>query len=164
MSSSRPDHSAEPVERSAEPVELFVIGRTLRGTLGDAFRAEAIARFESLHGTDSGGDGRSEVEADARTVQSGLSRTVDLTAVAVTRAGAVSVDAGVADPTFGSTTGSADSTTGESAFEVMVDELDGIRPIPGPPGVDLTRRAVVRVRPNAGGVPLAFRVHVLTRD
>jgi hypothetical protein len=159
--------SSSPAEPSGEPVELFLIGRTLRGTLGEAFRREAIARFESLHdgGVDGIGDGDGDGGADAPPPHSGLSRTVELTAVAVTRAGTVSVDAGIADPAFRSVTGSAPAPApageGERVFEVAVEEIEGIRPVAGPSGVDRSRRVVVQVGPDLPGATLAFRVSVL---
>ncbi|MFB2598336.1 hypothetical protein ACEXQE_11120 [Herbiconiux sp. P17] len=165
--------SSSPAETSGEPVELFLIGRTLRGTLGEAFRRDAIARFESRHGGGGadGADGgldRADGTADARPLRSGLSRTVELTAVAVTRAGAVAVDLGIADPVFRSQLGAPDATAaaaeGEAVFEVAVDELDGVRPVAGPPGVDRSRRAVVRVRPVDPRLAVDLRVTVVPTE
>ncbi|WP_382306283.1 hypothetical protein [Herbiconiux sp. UC225_62] len=150
MSSSR----AEP---SGEPVELFLIGRTLRGTLGEAFRRDAIVRFEDLHGTGNG-------EADAP-LHASLSRTVELTAVAITRAGTVRVDTGIADPVFRSAPAAwaddSDENAGERTFAVTAEEIDGIRPVAGPPGVDRSRRVVVRVRPDDPAARLEFRVRLV---
>ncbi|SDZ12410.1 hypothetical protein [Herbiconiux ginsengi] len=155
--------SSSPVEPSEEPVELFLIGRTLRGTLGDAFRRDVIASFESLH---AGADGEAEAP-----LHSGLSRTVELTAVAVTRAGALSVDTGIADPAFRSSPGplagrdeGGNVDAGERIFEVTAEEVDGISPVAGPPGVDRSRRVVVRVRPDDPGARLDFRVTVVVPE
>jgi hypothetical protein len=254
--------SSSPAEPFGEPVELVLIGRTLRGTLGEAFRRDAIAAFETRYatadaggpggadgggpgGADGGGPGGADGgrpadvhggrpggadgggagdvdggaagdghgggpggadgggvggvhgggagdadggglgtpvdraaggvaprSAAVRPLRSSLSRTVELTAVALTRAGDVSVDVGIADPAFGSPSprsragGERDELrdAGEQVFEVMVDEVDGISPIVGPPGVDLTRWAVVRVRPDDPGAPLAFRVTVVSPE
>ncbi len=138
----------------AEPVELFLIGRTLRGTLGEAFREEVLARFESRHG---------HTDAPLNTA---LSRTVELTAVAVTRAGAVRVNVGIADPVFRSTLdvstpAPATASAGEQLFEVEVDAVPGIRAVAGPPGVDRSRRAVVRVR---SAHPVDLEVNVVPTD
>jgi hypothetical protein len=133
--------SSSPADdaHGAEPVELFLIGRTLRGTLGETLREQVVTRFESRHG-----------HADAP-LNTALSRTVELTAVAVTRAGAVRVDVGIADSVFRSaldvsTPAPASASAGEQLFEVDVDAVPGIRAVAGPPGVDRSRRAVVRVQ------------------
>ncbi|MGA1838668.1 hypothetical protein VD659_17250 [Herbiconiux sp. 11R-BC] len=78
-----------PAPRPVEPaaVEVFVRGRTLRGTLGDAFVREAVELFAELHGA-------------GPPPRTSISRAVELTAVAVTRAGRVRVDCTIADPVF----------------------------------------------------------------
>ena len=218
----------------------MLIGRTLRGTLGESFRREALAWFGSRYGTDDGARGTSDGgaagdtddgalgksgsgaagdtddgalstsdggapgdaddgapgtldggaagktddgalgtsdggaagdaavrSASAGSLRSSLSRTVELTAVAVTRAGAVSVDVGIADPAFRSPSprsAPVAAGAGERVFEVRVDDVEGIGPIAGPPGADLTRWAVVRVRPDDPGTPLAFHLTVLRAE
>ncbi|MCS5713385.1 hypothetical protein NVV95_02330 [Herbiconiux sp. CPCC 205716] len=159
---------------AGEVVHLVLIGRTLRGTLGEAFRAEAVALV---------GAG-----ADARTA---LGRTVELTAVAVGEARAVRVAASIADPTFAGTgavasagagagadagasagagahgsgtagTGAAPVTDGRHRFVVAVDEVPGIRPLTGPPGVDLARTVTVDVEAPVDARP-RLAVHVVQR-
>lgn len=148
------------------PVEVFLIGRTLRGTLGEAFRAETVAAFESDH---PGGE----------PVHTALSRTVELTAVAVTRAGTIAVDALIADPAFGqrmpaaataAPAARAASVSGRQLFEVVAESIEGIRPVGGreripsagePAGVDRSRRILVSVESTES---LAFAVRVVSRD
>ncbi|WP_066039044.1 hypothetical protein [Herbiconiux solani] len=145
---------------SPVPVEVFLIGRTLRGTLGEAFRAEVVALFENEH----------PGEAPVHTA---LSRTVELTVVAVTRAGAISVDAVIADPAFGQRMPVAATTApgaGRQLFEVVAESVEGIRPVggpqripsaDGPAGADRSRRILVSVE---SAESLAFAVRVVSRD
>lgn len=127
-----------PADPAAQPVELFVTGRTLRGSLGEAFRLDAIARFEQRHG-----------DSDAP-LHVALGRTVELTAAAVTRAGPVRLEVGVADPAFRSFLDpeagrSRAAVDGGRRVTLELDALPGISPLASPPGVDTSRHAVVRV-------------------
>ena len=135
-----------------DAVHLVLVGRTLRGTLGEAFRAEALALVGAT--------------ADAA---SAISRTVELTAVAVSSSGAVRVRASIADPSFpgggagaGVGAGAAPDRPGYQRFVVAVDEVAGIRPLVGPPGVDLARTVAVDVAAPDGVRP-RLEVHVVER-
>jgi hypothetical protein len=137
-----------------DAVHLVLVGRTLRGTLGEAFRAEALALVGAT--------------ADAA---SAISRTVELTAVAVSSAGEVRVRASIADPSFpgggagvgaGVGAGAAPDRPGYQRFVVAVDEVAGIRPLVGPPGVDLARTVAVDVAAPEGTRP-RLEVHVVER-
>ena len=87
LESSSPT-DADGLAFEERPVVVFVIGRTLRGTLGERFRRFAVQRFD-------------ELEGPGPTPAASLSRTVELTAVAVSRAAFVRVDTSIADPAFG---------------------------------------------------------------
>jgi hypothetical protein len=134
-----------------DAVHLVLVGRTLRGTLGEAFRAEAVALVDA---------------GDA--AESAISRTVELTAVAVSSAGAVRVRASIADPSFpggggaGAGAGAAPARPGYLRFVVAVDEVAGIRPLVGPPGVDLARTVTVEVAAPEGVLP-RLEVRVVER-
>ncbi|GLK18887.1 hypothetical protein GCM10017602_33690 [Herbiconiux flava] len=130
-----------------DAVHLVLVGRTLRGTLGQVFRAEALALV--------GATGAAT---------SAISRTVELTAVAVSEVGAVRVRASIADPSFpGGGVAAAPVEEGWQRFVVAVDGVAGIRPLTGPPGVDLARTVTVDVAAPAGGRP-RLEVHVVERD
>ena len=134
--------------RGLDAVHLVLVGRTLRGTLGEAFRAEAVALVGA---------------GDA--AESAISRTVELTAVAVSSAGAVRVRASIADPSFpggGAGAGAAPDRPGYQRFVVAVDEVAGIRPLVGPPGVDLARTVTVDAAAPDGTRP-RLEVHVVER-
>ena len=143
-----PGSSSPEPPGSAEPVVVFVTGRTLRGTLGEAFRAEAVALFERMPGVGTPPQAGSELHT-------GIGRTVELTAVAVTRAGPVRVDVSVADPAF---LAPGERDAGGQRFEIALDDLDGIVPLAGPPGTDLARTAVLTVR---SAHPLAVETRVV---
>ena len=133
-----------------DAVHLVLVGRTLRGTLGEEFRAEALALVGAT--------------ADAA---SAISRTVELTAIAVSSAGPVRVWASIADPSFpgggaGVGAGAAPDRPGYQRFVVAVDEVAGIRPLVGPPGVDLARTVTVEVAAPDGARP-RLEVHVVER-
>ncbi|MBF4573313.1 hypothetical protein ITJ64_12375 [Herbiconiux sp. VKM Ac-1786] len=129
-----------------DAVHLVLVGRTLRGTLGEEFRAEALALVGAT--------------ADAA---SAISRTVELTAVAVSSVGAVRVGASIADPAFpGGGAGAEPVREGWQRFVVAVDEVAGIRPLVGPPGVDLARTVTVDVAAPDGVWP-GLEVHVVER-
>ncbi|NQX33450.1 hypothetical protein [Herbiconiux sp. VKM Ac-2851] len=138
-----------------DAVHLVLVGRTLRGTLGEAFRAEAVALVGA---------------GDA--AESAISRTVELTAVAVSSAGAVRVRASIADPSFPGGggagagadvgAGAAPDRPGWQRFVVAVEEVAGIRPLVGPPGVDLARTVTVEVAAPDGARP-RLEVHVVER-
>ncbi|QJU53258.1 hypothetical protein SCB71_08250 [Herbiconiux sp. KACC 21604] len=144
-----------PADRPhAQPVALYLSGRTLRGSLGEAFRRDALARFAQSYG-----------DSDAR-AHVALARTVELTAVAVTRTGPVRLEVGVADPAFRSfldpeAARRPTAVGGEQTFTVDVDALPGLRPLSGPPGVDTSRHAVVRVE---SAERLELRVTVIPPD
>jgi hypothetical protein len=131
-------------------VHLVLVGRTLRGTLGEAFRVEAVALVGA-----------------GEAAESAISRTVELTAVAVSSAGAVRVRASIADPSFpgggaGAGAGAVPDRPGYLRFVVAVDEVAGIRPLVGPPGVDLARTVTVEVAAPEGVRP-RLEVHVVER-
>jgi hypothetical protein len=128
--------SPAPDDVVGAPVEVFVIGRTLRGTLGERFREFVVARFERMHGAGS---------APATS----LSRTVELTVVAVARVAALRVDLGIADPAFRAGAAPAPPGGGERngvrTVSVVAETLPGVRPLAGPPGVDRSRTITVDV-------------------
>lgn len=114
-------------------VDLFVIGRTLRGSAGQAFSERVLQLYDDLRGPGS-------VPFTA------LRRTVELTVVAVTRAAPVSLEVSIADPVFGGVPhpdrhgGRADA-----GIRIDLDDLEGVAPLVGPPHLDLSRAAVLSV-------------------
>ncbi len=133
-------------------VEVFVQGRTLRGTLGEAFLREAVELFAELHGA-------------GPSPRTSISRTVELTAVAVTRAGRVRVDCTIADPVFAAgrplaarRPAPADhAAPGERiALAVPGDPAASTRPpAPGEAAADGAGVKSVRYESLPGAVPLA---------
>jgi hypothetical protein len=154
--------SSPAPDAAAAPVEVFVIGRTLRGTLGERFREFAVERFERMHGAGS-----------APTTS--LSRTVELTVVAVARVAALRVDLGIADPAFRVGAAPAPPGGGERngvrTVFVVAETLPGVRPLAGPPGVDRSRTITVEFAVELGGQesgapahPSAVHVEVVPDD
>ncbi|MGD8195978.1 hypothetical protein ACEXQB_015920 [Herbiconiux sp. P18] len=155
---SSAENTAGPAPVGARGVvTLVLIGRTLRGTLGEEFRAEAVALHERMHGP------------SAAPPHTALARTVELTAVAVTTLAPLHLSARIAEPAFtpahSHPTPAAElrqsapssplkgrfgatrrgSVEGAQVFVVEVEHVEGIRALHGPPGVDLRRTVVVEV-------------------
>lgn len=170
---SSPDPgSTEPPPR-APRLLLVLIGRTLRGTLGEAFRAEAVDLFDATatrdavpaapgSGSGTGPDHRMPAPHPPA-LHTALSRTVELTAVAVTDAGPLQLNATIADPTLSAGRSHAPATAppGSHLFGVDVEAVSGIHPVAGPPHLDLSRRVTVVIespeRPD-------LEVRLVTRD
>ncbi|MFB2556263.1 hypothetical protein [Herbiconiux liangxiaofengii] len=132
---SSAENTAGPAPVGARGVvTLVLIGRTLRGTLGEEFRAEAVALHERMHGP------------SAAPPHTALARTVELTAVAVTTLAPLHLSARIADPAFTPAhSHPTPAAEGAEVFVVEVEHVEGIRALHGPPGVDLRRTVVVEV-------------------
>jgi hypothetical protein len=157
---SSPDPGSTEPPPLAPRLLLVLIGRTLRGTLGEAFRAEAVDLFEASASLDP--DPRMPAPHDPA-LHTALSRTVELTAVAVTDVGPLRLHATIADPALSSGRSHAPATAppGSHLFTVDVEAVPGIRPVAGPPHLDLSRRVTVVIespeRPD-------LEVRLVTRD
>jgi hypothetical protein len=159
-SSPDPGSTEPPPPPAAPRLLLVLIGRTLRGTLREAFRAEAVDLFDASASL--GPDHRMPAPHPPA-LHTALSRTVELTAVAVTDAGPLQLNATIADPTLSAGRSHAPATAppGSHLFGVDVEAVSGIHPVAGPPHLDLSRRVTVVIespeRPD-------LEVRLVTRD
>lgn len=127
-------------------VDLFVVGRTLRGSAGAVFSERVLALYDDLRGA-----GAPPFTA--------LRRTVELTVMAVTRSAPVSLEVSIADPVFGGVPHPGrHGARRDVGVRIDLDALGGVVPLEGPPHLDLSRTAVLGVDTSA---VVEVAVHVL---
>jgi len=127
-------------------VDLFVIGRTLRGSAGQAFTERVLALYDELRGP-----GPRPFTA--------LRRTVELTVVAATRGAPVALEVSIADPVFGGAPHpDRHGRRADAGIRIELDLIEGVSPLVGPPHLDLGRTAVLSVE---GPATVVVIPHVL---